>query len=107
MRQLSDSQLASFDTEYVDADRWQLVKGNIDRDVPDGKVRFLDLGGGTGRFADLLLANYPLAEGSVFDNSELLLARNKPDPRKRLICDSATVLGPGCGAKTQRDTELG
>lgn len=93
MRQLSDSQLASFDTEYVDADRWQLVKGNIDRDFPDGKFRFLDLGGGTGRFADLLLAHYPLAEGSVFDNSELLLAKNKPDPRKRLICDSAEHLG--------------
>jgi len=93
MRQLSDSQLASFDTEYVDADRWQLVKGNIDRDFPGGKFRFLDLGGGTGRFADLLLAHYPLAEGCVFDNSALLLARNKLDPRKQLICDSAEHLG--------------
>lgn len=93
MRQLSDSQLASFDTEYVDADRWQMVKRNIDRDFPDGKFRFLDLGGGTGRFADLLLANYPLAEGCVFDNSELLLAKNNPDPRKQLICDSAEHLG--------------
>ncbi len=93
MRQLSDSQLASFDTEYVDADRWRLVKANIDRDFPDGRFRFLDLGGGTGRFADLLLANYPLAEGCVFDNSELLLAKNKPDVRKQLICDSAEHLG--------------
>ena len=93
MRQLSDSQLAAFDTEYVDADRWRLVKTNIDRDFPDGRFRFLDLGGGTGRFADLLLAHYPLAEGCVFDSSELLLAKNKPDQRKQLVCDSVENLG--------------
>jgi len=45
-------------------------------------TRFLDLGGGTGRFADLLLTRYESCSAVVADNSELLLSRNQPNPRK-------------------------
>ena len=84
MKKLSDTQIEAFDTEYVDEDRWTLIKGRIDADFPDGDFSFLDLGGGSGRFADRLLSNYPRAVGSVLDNSEVLLGRNQQNAFQRM-----------------------
>jgi len=92
MKKLSDAQIEAFDTEYVDEDRWTLIKGRIDADFPDGDFSFLDLGGGSGRFADRLLSNYPRAVGSVLDNSEVLLGRNQQNERKEIICGSVADL---------------
>ncbi len=92
MKQLSDEQLAAFDTEYVTDALWEILTRHIDRAHPDGRFSFLDIGGGNGVFADRLLAAYPSASGAVLDNSRLLLDRNKPNPRKALIEESAENL---------------
>lgn len=92
MKQLADDQLAAFDTEYVTEPLWDMLKRRIDRAFPDGRFSFMDIGGGNGVFADRLLAAYPHATGTVLDNSRLLLDRNKPDPRKTLIEESAEHL---------------
>jgi len=92
MKQLEDSQLETFDTEYVNEPRWKIIKEQIDRDFPEGDFTFLDVGGGNGKFADKLLSHYPKARGTVLDNSELLLSRNQQNPRKSLICDSVENL---------------
>ncbi len=99
MKTLDDSQLAAFDVEFVDDRLWPLVAARIDSDFPAGDFRFLDVGGGAGRFADQLLERYPRASGTVLDNSERLLAGNRPHDRKTLINDSverlAVLFAPG------------
>jgi SAM-dependent methyltransferase len=92
MRKLDDSQVEAFDTEYVEGRRWGTVKRLIDNDFPDGTFRFLDIGGGNGRFVDRLLEHYPNARGQVLDSSQLLLDRNRPDQRKTLKLDSVENL---------------
>lgn len=92
MKKLSDEQVEAFDREYVDENRFRRICQAIDRDFPDGRFSFLDVGGGNGRFCDQLLARYPDAQGTVLDNSELLLARNRPHERKSLVFGSALEL---------------
>jgi hypothetical protein len=92
LRKLSDEQVEAFDREYVDANRLRRVCSRIEADFTDGEFSFLDIGGGNGRFADQLLGRFPRAHGTVLDNSETLLARNKPDPRKSLVSGSADEL---------------
>jgi SAM-dependent methyltransferase len=89
IRKLTDEQVEAFDREYVDADRLSRVCSRIEADFESGEFSFLDVGGGNGRFADQLLERFPRARGTVLDNSETLLARNKPDPRKTLVLGSA------------------
>lgn len=93
MKKLDDSQVESFDTDYVTGTRWETVKAHVDQDFPNGDFRFLDLGGGNGVFTDCLLEAYPKAHGTVLDNSELLLTRNRINERKTLICESVENLG--------------
>ena len=88
MRQLDDSQIEAFDTEYVDDARWRTVKACIDRDFPDGAFTFLDVGGGIGVFADRTLAAYPKSSGTVVENSAILLSRNQPNTRKTVLLES-------------------
>lgn len=92
MKQLEDSQLKTFDTEYVDEKRWKIIKAQIDKDFPDGDFSFLDVGGGNGVFADRLLEYYPKSRGAVLDNSQLLLNKNVTNARKTIICDSVENL---------------
>jgi len=92
VEKLRDDQLEAFDTEYVNDRRWIPVKRCIDRDFPGGRFTFLDVGGGKGVFADRILANYPNSRGVLLDNSRLLLNRNQPNIRKRLVLNSAENL---------------
>lgn len=92
MKQLNDLQLEYFDTEFVNPTRWQIVKVLIDKDFPDGNFKFLDVGGGNGVFTDRLLQSYPNSEGTVLDNSKLLLSKNVSHLRKNIICDSVENL---------------
>jgi SAM-dependent methyltransferase len=98
VRQLENEQVKTFDVEYVDEDRWSVVKRQIDADFPDGEFRFLDIGGGNGVFADRLLALYPKSSGAVLDNSELLLSRNTSHNRKALLLKSAEDLSTIAGS---------
>jgi hypothetical protein len=92
LKYLNDSQLETFDTEYMNEPRWNIFKKGIDQDFPEGDFSFLDVGGGNGKFADLLLDNYPNSQGTVLDNSQLLLSRNHSHPRKTLISASVDEL---------------
>jgi ubiquinone/menaquinone biosynthesis C-methylase UbiE len=89
---LRDDQLEAFDTEYVSNRRWPIVERCLKAHFPDGRFSFLDIGGGNGVFADRVLDNYPEASAAVLDNSDKLLARNRPDSRKVLIHASASDL---------------
>jgi len=93
VKKLDDLQVESFDTDYVSGARWNAVKARIDKDFPGGYFNFLDVGGGNGVFADTLLETYPSARGTILDNSEVLLSRNKPNPRKTLVQESVENLG--------------
>jgi SAM-dependent methyltransferase len=93
MIRLDNGQLEKFDQDHVRDGLWAHIKAAIDRDFPDGRFTFLDLGGGNGNFADRVLASYPEAEGTVLDNSALLLGKNRPHPRKRLVAEGAENLG--------------
>ena len=92
MRKLDDSQVESFDTEYAFGNRWDTVKSRIDKDFPHGRFRFLDLGGGNGVFTDTVLETYPNSNGTLLDNSEKLLSRNRKNERKKLVCASVEDL---------------
>ena len=89
IKRLSDAQLAHFDTEYVTPLLWKILTRRIDAAYPHGDIRFLDVGGGSGRFTDRLLAAYPKAHGTILDNSPLLLGKNTSHSRKHIIEDSA------------------
>ena len=82
IKKLDDSQLAGFDWEFVGDEKKAAIKALIDQDFSSGKIRFLDVGGGNGVFADWLLSEYPESEGVVLDNSESLLSLNSENRRK-------------------------
>jgi hypothetical protein len=92
IERLDDERLRHFDTEYVDDVRWRPFAHGIERYYPDGRFSFLDAGGGNGVFADRILTAYPESHGVVVDNSEFLLGRNQPHPRKTLLQESALHL---------------
>src|SRR5262245_34603189 len=92
VRVLDDRQVEAFDTDYMYEGRWKHLRACIERDFPSGKFTLLDVGGGNGAFADLVLATYPNARVVVIDLSDLLLSRNKPHPGKTLVQGSATQL---------------
>jgi 2-polyprenyl-3-methyl-5-hydroxy-6-metoxy-1,4-benzoquinol methylase len=92
LRRLNDAQVEAFDTEYVDDARWLSVRQRLDRDFAGEAFTFLDVGGGNGKFADRLLAEYPASKGTVLDNSEVLLARNRQSDRKTILLDSVENL---------------
>ena len=92
LKKLDNSQLKTFDQEYVNEQRWELVKKQIDKDFPHGDFSFLDIGGGNGKFADKILHYYPKSVGTVMDNSQLLLNKNELNNTKKLIYDSVENL---------------
>src|SRR5712691_8537715 len=49
-------------------------------------------GGGNGRFADRLPAQYPKTQATVLETSQLLLDRNQPNKRKAVVSDSVENL---------------
>ncbi len=53
------------------------------------KFSILDVGGGTGYFADRMLDRFPAARVHLLDNAKFQLERNVPHPRKNLHLGSA------------------
>jgi ubiquinone/menaquinone biosynthesis C-methylase UbiE len=81
---LPDEHIQTFAYEEVPERQWARLKSCIDSAF-DGRFTFADLGGGTGRFTDALLAHYPEARGTVVDTSDYMLGRNKTHPRKTIL----------------------
>jgi len=99
LKSLSDSQVAAFDSsgwERKRFERWMRIDEINALLSPYMSVHpaaeFLDLGGGTGRFSDLLLATYESASAVVGDSSDVLLSRNQPHPRKTVSRVNASRL---------------
>lgn len=83
-RMLDDDQLRNFNIEHICAAEWAAIKPIFDAQFGGREFTFIDVGGGNGSFADMLLAAYPLARGVVLDPAEILLRENRPDPRKEV-----------------------
>lgn len=96
---LQDTQVASFDEDYVCEAEWQILQAGLREHLGDRWFRFLDVGGGNGKFGDRLLAAYPRATGVILDNAKQLLGRNTPNPRKSLVEGSALDLKRHFGAE--------
>jgi len=90
IRKLSDAQTASFDEEYVAGQRREIWERHAsERFDVDEEFHVLDVGGGNGAFADMLLDSFPRCQVTVLDNSAQLLQKNRPHPRKQLVNASA------------------
>lgn len=90
IRKLSDAQVAAFDKVHIDpAVRPDWERCLSERFAPGDHFRAIDMGGGNGVLADALLAAFPNCEVTVLDNSQLLLDRNQPNDRKKLVLASA------------------
>jgi len=100
IKRLSSTQIRAFDREHVSSRRWETVKKCIDDDFADREFSFLDLGGGNGLYADKILHSYPNATGTVLDNSEVLLSKNKNHKRKRIILESVANMERGLNGST-------
>jgi SAM-dependent methyltransferase len=107
LRTLTDTQTAAFDSSTWDRkslERWMRVDevetclSPYLADHPEGLL--LDLGGGTGRFADVLLARHAACRVAIGDNSDLLLSRNEPNPRKTVLCVDAAHLADSFAAQS-------
>ena len=88
MPTLTDDQVESYFTVEEEVPPWAVPL--FDSLLGDNQASFqtprvLDLGGGTGRHLDAILAAYPSAEGVLLDSSEHILRNNRPHPRKQLI----------------------
>jgi len=99
LRPLQNSQVAAFDLSEWDQtqfERWMQIDEIADLLSPHVtdpiESRLLDLGGGPGRFGDVLLARYPSCQIVVGDSSELLLSRNQSHPRKTVLRVDASHL---------------
>lgn len=94
---LDDDKIQVFDTDFISDGRFASIERCINRDFPEGTFSFLDVGGGNGGFTDRLLVRYPQSLCTVLDNSQILLERNVPSPRKTLVQasveDMASVFG--------------
>jgi SAM-dependent methyltransferase len=99
LRTLRDKQVAAFDPSDWDQgcfERWMRIDEIEELLTPyiasHSGARLLDLGGGTGRFVDILLPRHGSCSAVVGDSSELLLSRNKPHPRKATLLVNAVHL---------------
>jgi hypothetical protein len=90
-KRLDNSQLEHFNTELMLKSYWESFLNELNKRIDtSASFTLLDIGGGTGLFADKLLELYPKIEITILDNSEYLLSLNKTDSRKVLVNASAT-----------------
>jgi len=94
---LDEERHTRYDLDYYSFKSiWPPIFRFFSKDYPSGDFHLLDVGGGAGYFADYLLAQYPACRVTIFDLSRELLARNRPDPRKRLVLGDAVRLVESC-----------
>lgn len=92
IRKLSDDQVSVHDVEYLEEIQLEYLFNLIKNDFPGGEFKFLDIGGGNGKFTDMLLEKFPKSTGTIIDNSEVLLNKNTTNERKRKILSSVKDL---------------
>lgn len=89
IKQLDNSSLEHFKGDLVSDFIFERVARLAERDFGGREFSVLDVGGGTGDFADRILDRFPLARVHLLDNAEYQLERNVPHPRKQLHLGSA------------------
>jgi ubiquinone/menaquinone biosynthesis C-methylase UbiE len=89
---LSDQQIATYDTDYMHSGRWEIIEKHLNNTFGQKPFRFLDIGGGNGKFADRVLGIFINSAGVVVDNAEPLIICNKQSDRKEVVlCDAEKV----------------
>jgi SAM-dependent methyltransferase len=84
-RLLSESQNATFDTDYHTPKEFAAKLVVLRQHFGTRPVRLLDAGGGNGVFTDAVLAAMPGWSSTIVDISDHLLAQNAVSPAKRLV----------------------
>lgn len=92
IKQLSDASLEDFHGDLVSDFILERIAQLAQRDFGSREFSILDVGGGTGYFADKMLERFPLARVHLLDNAGFQLERNAPHPRKTLHLGSAEDL---------------
>ena len=92
MKQLDESQLGTFDQDYIQKDGWAIFTQCIKPDFPSGVFHLLDVGGGNGFFSDRILDEFPQARVTLIDNADNLLKKNTVHPNKTILNLSAEHL---------------
>jgi len=95
IRLLETHQTQTFDVEYVDKDMFTHVKSALIKFMPSNSFSFIDVGGGNGQYADLILNKFPDSQVTIVEPDNYLLSKNSIRQRKTLI--------PGI----YQDTQLG
>lgn len=96
IKQLSKAQLSQFDRDLMEPHAkdvfWKQLKRSfgVDSQIT---LNVLDIGGGNGLFADMLIRHMPNIHVTVLDNSEYLLNQNKKSRNKSLVLGSADKIG--------------
>lgn len=99
-RTLSTAQLETFHEDYVSPELFDAIAHEIEQKYRNRPFSFLDVGGGQGFFTDRLIARFPLSSATLVDNAQVLLDKNAPSRRKRLVLGSATELTSRFGGET-------
>ena len=90
IRELADDQVLNFDQEYINANLKPIWDAHsAERFAKEDSFSILDVGGGSGKFIDSMLDEYPNATGIVLDNAQALLEKNSTRPNKRIVQGSA------------------
>jgi ubiquinone/menaquinone biosynthesis C-methylase UbiE len=90
LKVLEESQVQSFDVEYVNEEMWAFLQNAIYQtiSISGSKFSFLDIGGGNGKFTDRVLSSFTESNGYLFDNSSYLLSLNTTNQRKTVVSSS-------------------
>ncbi|HDM8169040.1 TPA: class I SAM-dependent methyltransferase [Vibrio harveyi] len=87
VRQLDAQQTTSFDTEYIDKGMFEVLTKQLNMLYPTQQpFHLLDVGGGNGMYADKILNHYPNAQVTLIEPEASLIAKNRPNPNKHLVC---------------------
>ncbi len=87
VRQLDAQQTTSFDTECIDKGMFEVLTKQLNMLYPTQQpFHLLDVGGGNGMYADKILNHYPNAQVTLIKPEASLIAKNRPNPNKHLVC---------------------
>lgn len=81
-----DQQFEKWSNQYnIDTPSFRCLSQCIDQNLTTNEFHCLDVGGGAGRFGDLILDAYPHSQVTILDNSDYLLRQNSQSSRKTTI----------------------
>jgi trans-aconitate methyltransferase len=82
---LTDSQLEAFLHKTGFPERLVTYIEQLPSKIGYRVETILDCGGGNGQYLDMLLEQFPNAQGTLVDSAQFMLDQNRPHPRKQII----------------------